>query len=388
MTNTKILHLTTYLQGGAGKVVLDLAKRSNAKKMAVSVGFTKKSVKGYCNYPKHLDALKKAEINQIELPTTFDRYPSKIIGTAKLLLERFQENPPDLIHCHAANASRIALEFRRLANLEIPIIQTMHGWGIYKTPEQEKEDIETLNKIDHVISISETSDSLLKTKGLKNFNSSVIYNGVEERSPQEGKIADNNLLEITKLQKQGFFIAGIVGTLDERKNQQLVLEAIKTLPKDIKIKFFFIGEGEVEKMCNFANSYNIENQVTFLGYKKDSRAFIDQFDLLICSSKSEGGPPIVIMEAFSSDTLVLASNTREHKEAIMEGMTGFLFESNDISDLNNKIIKIYQMENSDKTTSTAYKFYKDNFSFEKSFAEYEKIYEKLINTNIVRSCVS
>ncbi len=388
MTNTKILHLTTYLQGGAGKVVLDLAKRSKAKGGVATVGYTKKSVKGYCNYPKHIDSLKKEQINQIELPTTFDRNPLMISDSAKLLLERFQKKPPDLIHCHAANPSRIALEFRKLANLEIPVIQTMHGWGIYKTPEQEKEDIETLNKIDHVISISETSASLLKTKGLKNFSSSVIYNGVEDRSPQRGKIADNNLLEITKLQKQGFFIAGIVGTLDERKNQQLVLDAIKTLPKDIKIKFFFIGEGEIEEMCNIAKCYNIEGQVRLLGYKKDSRAFIDQFDLLICSSKSEGGPPIVIMEAFSSDTLVLASNTREHKEAIMEGMTGFLFESDDISDLKEKIIKIYQMENSNKITSTAYKFYEDNFSFEKSFAEYEKIYEKLINTNIVRSCVS
>ena len=388
MTNTKILHLTTYLQGGAGKVVLDLAKRSKAKGGVATVGYTKKSVKGYCNYPKHIDSLKKEQINQIELPTTFDRNPLTISDSAKLLLERFQKNPPDLIHCHAANPSRIALEFRKLANLEFPVIQTMHGWGIYKTPEQEKEDIETLNKIDHVISISETSASLLKTKGLKNFSSSVIYNGVEDRSPQRGKIADNNLLEITKLQKQGFFIAGIVGTLDERKNQQLVLDAIKTLPKDIKIKFFFIGEGEIEEMCNIAKCYNIEGQVRLLGYKKDSRAFIDQFDLLICSSKSEGGPPIVIMEAFSSDTLVLASNTREHKEAIMEGMTGFLFESDDISDLKEKIIKIYQMENSNKITSTAYKFYEDNFSFEKSFAEYEKIYEKLINTNIVRSCVS
>ena len=115
-----------------------------------------------------------------------------------------------------------------------------------------------------------------------------------------------------------------------------MLEAIKTLPKELKIKFFFIGEGEIEEDVQLANSYNIESQVTFLGYKKDSRAFIDQFDLLICSSKSEGGPPIVLMEAFSSNTLVLASNTREHKEAIMEGATGFLFESNDISDLKDK----------------------------------------------------
>ena len=75
--------------------------------MAVSVGFTKKSVKGYCNYPKHLDALKKAEINQIELPTTFDRKPSKIIDTLnyywkdfkKILLTSYivmQQTPPGL----------------------------------------------------------------------------------------------------------------------------------------------------------------------------------------------------------------------------------------------------------------------------------------------------
>lgn len=373
------MHLTTFLQGGAGKVVLDLAKRSKAKGVLATVGYTKKSVNGYCNYPSHLESLNEAKIKQLELPSSFDRNPSKISETAKLLLERFQKNPPDLIHCHAANPSRIALEFRKLANLEIPVIQTMHGWGIYKTPEQEKEDIETLNKIDHVISISETSASLLKTKGLKNFSSSVIYNGVEDRSPKKEKIADDNLLEITKLQKQGFFIAGIVGTLDERKNQQLVLDAIKTLPKDIKIKFFFIGEGEIEEMCNIAKCYNIEGQVRFLGYKKNSRAFIYQFDLLICSSKSEGGPPIVLMEAFSSNTLVLASNTCEHKEAIIEGATGFLFESDDISDLKKRIINISQIENSDKITTRAYKFYKDNFSFDKSYAAYDRIYKMLIN---------
>lgn len=379
MTGRNILHLTTFLQGGAGKVILDLAKKSKVKCGVATVGYTKKSVKGYCNYPSHLESLKEAKIKQLELPSTFDRKPAQITETAKYLLDRFKESPPDLIHCHAATPSRIALEIRKLANLRIPVIQTMHGWGIYKTPNQEKEDIETLNKLEHVISISDTSDSLLKAKGLNNFHSSVIYNGIEDSSPQEGKIADNNLLEITKLQEQGFFIAGIVGTLDQRKNQRLVLEAIKTLPKELKIKFFFIGEGEIEEMCNIANSYNIESQVTFLGYKKDSRAFIYQFDLLICSSKSEGGPPIVLMEAFSSNTLVLASNTCEHKEAIIEGATGFLFESDDISDLKERIINITQIENTDKITSRAYKFYKDNFSFDKSYAAYDRIYKMLIN---------
>tara|TARA_A100001015_G_scaffold311844_1_gene415874 strand:+ start:1107 stop:1646 length:540 start_codon:yes stop_codon:yes gene_type:complete len=170
LTGRKILHLTTYLQGGAGKVVLDLAKMSKAKGMSISVGFTRESSKGYCNYPSHLESLKKAKIKQIELPSTFDRNPTKITETAHLLKDEFQVNPPDLVHCHAANPSRIALDFRNLENLQIPIIQTMHGWGIFKTIEQETEDIKILNKLDHVVSISKSSNSLLKTLQLFSFS--------------------------------------------------------------------------------------------------------------------------------------------------------------------------------------------------------------------------
>ena len=201
MTKLKILHLTTYLQGGAGKVVLDLAKNSKSKGISVAVGFTSKSVNGYCNYPNYLEALKKEQINQIELSSTFDRNPLKIRDSAKLLLERFQENPPGLIHCHAANPSRIALEFRKLANLEIPVIQTMHGWGIYKTPEQEKEDIETFNQIDHLILVSQSSNELLKSKGLKSKNFSIIYNGIDDFNPSSDSF-DKDLNEILRLKKE------------------------------------------------------------------------------------------------------------------------------------------------------------------------------------------
>jgi glycosyltransferase involved in cell wall biosynthesis len=377
LTGVKILHLTTYLQGGAGKVILDLAKTAKNKGTSVTVGFTKEPVKGYCNYSKYIKSLKEAQINKIELPTTFDRNPLKIEDTANIIVDKLQANPPDLIHCHAANPSRIALKLRLLTNLQIPVIQTMHGWGIYKTLDQEIEDIETLNKIDQVISISKSSDTLLKSKGLKNKRSSITYNGIEDYKSQTGNTTDNDLQELIRLKKQGFFIAGIVGTLDVRKNQRTVLEAIKTLPKTLKIKFFFIGEGEIGEMINFANSLNITEKVNFIGYKKNGREFINHFDLLISSSKSEGGPPIVLMEAFASNTLALASNTPEHNEAISEGLTGFLYETNEIFDLKEKIIQIYEMRNTNNIRLNAYNFFKDKFSFNRFILEYESIYKEL-----------
>jgi len=377
----KILHLTTYLQGGAGKVVLDLAKNSKSKGKSVTVGFTNKSVKGYCNYPLHLESLKEERISQIKLPSTFDRNPAKITESAKYLIERFKVNPPDIIHCHAANPSRIALEFRKLANIQIPIIQTMHGWGIYKTPEQEKQDIETFNQIEHLILVSKSSEYLLKSKGLNCKKCSIVYNGIDDFKPSSDS-SDKNMNQILRLKKEGYFIIGVVGTIDERKNQLLVLEMIKILPRTLKIKFIFVGEGKIDRINDFVNSHFLCDRVNFLGYKENGREFIASFDLLLCPSKSEGFP-VTVMEAFSTKTLVLASNIPEHMEAITDEITGFSFESNDISDLKEKIIKIYQMENSEKITSTAYKFFKDNFSFEKSFAEYEKIYEQL--TNLKRS---
>jgi len=184
--------------------------------------------------------------------------------------------------------------------------------------------------------------------------------------------------QILRLKKEGYFIIGVVGTIDERKNQLLVLEMIKILPRTLKIKFIFVGEGKIDRINNFVNSHFLHDRVNFLGYKDNGREFIASFDLLLCPSKSEGFP-VTVMEAFSAKTLVLASNIPEHKEAITDEKTGFSFVSDDISDLKEKIIKIYQMENFDKITSTAYKFYKDNFSFDKSFAEYDRIYKMLIN---------
>jgi glycosyltransferase involved in cell wall biosynthesis len=377
LTGRKILHLTTFLQGGAGKVVVDLAKKSKAKGMSVTVGFTNESVKGYYNYPSHLETLEEVSIRQFKLPSTFDRSPSTILESAKFLLQSIRGNFPDLIHCHAANPSRIALEFRKLANFEIPIIQTMHGWGICKTPEQEKEDIETLNEINHLTTVSKSSVNLLRKKGLKNKQCSVIYNGIECFKPPRASI-DKDLLEIHRLKNDGLFVIGIVGTIDKRKNQLLVLEMIKTLPREFNIKFIFIGEGEIEKMTNFVNSHYICDRVNFLGYKNNGRELIASLDLLLCPSKSEGFP-VTITEAFSTKTLVLASNIPEHKEAIIEGATGFSFKAEDISDLKDKIINIYHMEDSEKITTTAYKFYEDNFSLDKSFAKYDKIYRELTN---------
>ena len=77
----------------------------------------------------------------------------------------------------------------------------MHGWGIYKTPEQEKEDIETFNQLDHLILVSQSSNELLKSKGLKSKNFSIIYNGIDDFNPSSDSF-DKDLNEILRLKRR------------------------------------------------------------------------------------------------------------------------------------------------------------------------------------------
>lgn len=377
MTKLNILHLTTFLQGGAGKVVVDLAKASKLLGHNVMVACTKEDVGDYHNYSEHIDKLKELKIPLIFPGSFFSRDNQSNLITAQNLREKLGEASPDIIHSHSATPSRVAKIYSSLVSQGVPIIQTMHGWGCYKSHNQEKDDVSTLNKIDHVVSISESSLSLLKTKGFNNENSSIIYNGIEEDEPNALNINDPDLQKIYDLKRDDFFVCGVVGTVDERKNQRLVIQAINKFPKSIKIQFYFIGEGrlinQLQESC-FKNK--ISEKVKFLGYKKLARKFIASFDLLISSSRSEGGPPISLMEAFAEGTPVLASDTPEHREAITKEETGFLFQDNDSANLATRIEEIiHQPKN--ECIRNAKSFFEENFRFSTTLNNYLNQYNQL-----------
>ena len=229
---------------------------------------------------------------------------------------------------------------------KIPILQTMHGWGIYKTAEQESQDISILERVDHIVSISKSYENLLIQKGLSNTCRSVIFNGLPAVPVIKTHQDDEHILLINSLKKEGKKIIGLVGTIDSRKNQSLVMDALSKVPQKVKINAFFIGEGkDLEAYQKKAENLGISNRVTFTGYKAAARSFIGKFDLLVNASLSEGAAPLVILEAFADKTLVLASDTPENKEAVEDSRNGFLFRSGDAQNLSEKIQQSFRCEN-------------------------------------------
>ena len=375
----KLLHISTFLQGGAGKMIVNLAKDTKARGDSVWIACTKMPVNGYCNYEAHLNELKKLDIPVAFLRSTFDRSHENLSNSAEELLQIMKKFKIEIVHSHSANPSLIALIAKGRERSRIPILQTMHGWGIYKNKQQEQKDISTMELLDKVISISKSSECLLRSKGLENQNLRTIYNGLETLKHNSCNLNDHHMVAIRNLKQSGVWVSGVIGTVDERKNQRLLIEAAREIPSHLKVHFFIVGEGEETVMLKeLCIKYELMDRFTFTGYKENGHELTHFFDLLISTSRSEGGPPLSVIEAFAEKTLVLASDVPEHREAINDGKSGFLFKNNDPKDLAEKIQMAVICPRKNEMRQEAFHFFSENFRLKRTCESYNQVYRNLL----------
>ncbi len=360
-------------------MVVDLSKGALNQGHEVAVACTRDGVDGYGNYPRHLDILASLKIPLVFLESTFSRDPRKNRLASETLRSQISTDSPNLIHSHSAVPSLVAMDAASPLNDKIPVIQTMHGWGIFKTKEQERQDIEILDRVDHVVSISKASEHLLLRKGLSNPSKSVIYNGLERSFREQETPYDQHLNKIKSFKEAGFKIIGIIGTVDARKNQSLVLEALSALPEALRFQAVFVGEGEdLNAYREKARSLKLCSKVTFTGYKPSARSFVEECNLLISASLSEGATPLAILEAFSARTLVLASDTPENMEAIEDGRNGFLFLSGNARNLSEKICSSLSSPKIEEIVHSAHALFLSNYTLDSTMESYLSLYTEFL----------
>ena len=140
------------------------------------------------------------------------------------------------------------------------------------------------------------------------------------------------LKKILKEKNKKKFLA--IGRLTKQKNFIFLLECFKILvEKNSKIYLYILGEGEEsEKLINFINKNNLQNNVFLEGYKSNVYEYLSNSDAFILSSLWED-PGFVLVEAAFANTTIISSNCSNGPSEILEnGKNGFLFKSNDKKD--------------------------------------------------------
>lgn len=309
---------------------------------------------------------------------SFERSPIKInnlkaIHNLKKIIEREKF---DIIHCHTPMGSVVtrlaAIKARK--KYRTKVIYTAHGFHFFKGAPLINwivfYPIEFLlsNITDCIITINDEDYQLAK----KNFHADkieLVYGvGINEEkfNIEMSKEEEDELKEELKIKEEDFVII-YPAELSKRKNQGMLLKAIQLLKqqgiRNIKVLLPGIDSmnGKYKKM---AKKMKIEEQIIFLGYRKDIPKLMKLSNLAVSTSKQEG-LPVNIMEAMFMNLPIIATNCRGNRDLIKNCL-----EIDDYKMLAKKI------KESMKKYHYKVEYDIDKFKIEKILKKVEEIYEE------------
>lgn len=222
-----------------------------------------------------------------------------------------------------------------------------------------------IDKTCDLVSVSKkTSNEINIVRKIKQ-NPICIYNGIKALSIKNHEQRNNlKLLH--------------VGTIDFNKNQILLIVAINNLilKGNTNISVTFVGatveEDALVQLNKLITNYKLEKYVNFKGFKDNISEFYLENDILICTSKIEGFP-IVILEAMRVGMPIISTNVGGINEQITDGVNGFLINDNDYIQLSNKIN--YFSKNKNQIAlfgQKSHEIFLKSFTIEKMVMNYEK----------------
>ncbi len=365
----KILHVSTFLQGGAGRVIASLAVAQQRAGHHVTVVADGGADTGYGSYPEYLDRLTDAGVGWHTVCSTFTRDLSLTVQAARQLRGLIGHQPVDVVHTHAAIPTLVA--HIALGRSRVRLLQTMHGWGIRKTPEQAAMDITLLGLADAVVTPSAAARETLRGLGLDDARMHVVPYGLP-REPDGRGLDVGDVALFASCRASGRAIALCIGTLGERKNQALLVKALVTLPGVVAV---FIGDGDDAPLRSLAAQLGVAERVHVLGYRADASRYLPLADTLVLPSRNEG-LPVAVLEALRAGVPVVGSAIPEIAEAVDDGRTGVLFTPEDCDALAAAVRRSVEPSTRDAMRAHARAAFKQRYDLGRMIAAYERLYAR------------
>ncbi len=203
--------------------------------------------------------------------------------------------------------------------------------------------------------------------------------GVNTERLQKGKNAVNIRRELG-MEDDDFLLLS-VGELTKRKNQQAIIRAIEKIGNS-KIHYLLCGKGILlDKLKNLAIQCGIENQVHFLGYRKDILDICQQVDVFIMPSLHEG-LSVASLEAMYCGLPIIISDIRGVRDYLNNGVNGYICGVQDIEAYAKSIKKLMEDKDLRFKMGNQNKIDVRPFCLDETKNEILALFEELENKNI------
>ncbi|MGB9781305.1 glycogen synthase [Caldanaerobacter sp.] len=367
------------IYGGAG-VHVDYLTRELSKFMQVDVRcFGEQqvisenlTVKGY----KEWEELKKDS----------DPKYQKVLGPFSVDLAMVKDPiDSDILHCHTWYTFMAGFIGKKL--YDKPLVVTIHsleplrpwkeeqlGNGYRLSSWMEKTGIEAA---DRIIAVSQGSkEDILKYFDVPEEKIEVIHNGIDLK---EYKKVDRNIAR-KKYGIEGRYIL-FVGRISRQKGITYLIDAVKYLPKDVKVVLCASSPDTQEILEEVENKVKAHDNIIWINEmvkKEDIVELYSNAEVFVCPSIYEPFG-IINLEAMACETPVVASATGGIKEVVVHEETGFLVEPGNSEELAKHInILLENKELAKKFGANGRRRVEDMFSWESIAKRTYEMYNNVI----------
>ena len=286
---------------------------------------------------------------------------------------------PDVINAHVPLPDGYAC-LPAARRLDIPLVTTVHGASVYKSAKNPFCRRQIRGVFDGSEETVFNSGVLLNEAELRFSNLSnaqVVHNGV-----QLDVVKSASTASFSEIFPENRIVVSSVGTLIDRKNHSVVIDAISEIDTDKRPYYLVIGSGPNRDLLEQrVKSRGLEKFVHFTGYVPEHEGVLSKLkatDIMILPSTDEAFG-IAYIEAMACKSPVIGCEGEGPSEFVDHGETGFLVPPNDpeaitdiLTDLLDDPSRIRQMG------KAASEYVRNNLTWAENARKNEEIYQSAI----------
>ena len=347
-----ILHISRTMDiGGAERIVYQLSSDLKDEFDSVHVA----STGGLWESELAAQGIQHHKILDID-----SKNPLTVLKLLTSIRQIIKKNEITIVHTH----HRMAAFYIRLLKLVHP--KLIHVYTAHNVFEDKLPLYGFALKNAKSVAVGEAVNKNLK-EDVGITDSRVIYNGVVLKETDD---------QVDEIISYGGIKFGCVARLSEQKGLTYLLDAMSLLTvKDIRL--FIVGDGELRnELENKVKELDLQDSVTFLGYRKDIVECINSFDFCVLPSVFEGFG-LVAIEAFMNSKTLVATDIPGLNE-VVTNKNGILVPAKDPAALASAIDKL-SMDATlrQELASQAKKDYENKFSYPLFLENYRELYREL-----------
>ena len=276
----------------------------------------------------------------------------------------------DLLHLHEPAIPSLSLLACSAA--EGPLVGTFH------VSTQKKKAIYAIGpilepiveKLTARIAVSELARSTLKDHF--DTDAVVIPNGIDGQRYANAKISENY---------SGGHTVGFIGRFEEsRKGLQVLLDSLAIVSRFIPdVTYLIAGPGESEDFLKRLNP-QLRSRIKFLGLltNEQKMSFLKTVQIYVAPNTGSESFGIILTEALSAGTAVVASDIPAFKAVLENGAAGDLFINGDSADLAKVLVALLRDDQRRKKLAENGKLSAQKYDWQVVAEQIEHIYEMAI----------